>query len=202
MIKIDSQHPFIASWNESLDELNPANDGTLKKVKNFVFYLHHVMIAACINPRSETPYHPEAYLFGPNWTFSKEIITPDQVHITADVLVKENATSTTPTVILFNPLGANNGIHDELKFELVKRKCNVIRFDYRGLGSTRRAEDFVVDGESVYQFVTQELGIEANFVHFYGFSLGGATAAKVKALHPDSKGKYVGDRPFKSIFDL
>jgi cephalosporin-C deacetylase-like acetyl esterase len=39
-------------------------------------------------------------------------------------------------------------------------------------------------------------------VHFYGYSPGGVVAAQVKALHPESKGKYVGDRPFLSLFSL
>lgn len=124
------------------------------------------------------------------------------MHLIANIHITEGATSSTPTVLLFNPLGANNSIHDELQTCLMERKCNVITFDYRGLGSTWRAKDLVIDGESIYQYTINELGIDKNKVHFYGFSLGGALAAQVKALHPDSRGKYVGDRPFKSVFSL
>jgi pimeloyl-ACP methyl ester carboxylesterase len=60
----------------------------------------------------------------------------------------------------------------------------------------------VLDGESVYQYATNGLGIDKDKVHFYGFSLGGAIAAQVKALHPESQGKDVGDRAFKSVFSL
>ena len=124
------------------------------------------------------------------------------MHLTAHIHVVEGASSDTPTVILFNPLGAEDSIHSGLTTSLMARKCNVITFNYRGLGTTKKANDLVLDGESIYQYATQELGIERNKIHFYGLSLGGALAAQVKALHPESEGKYVGDRVFKSVFSL
>ena len=206
MIKIDQNNPFNALWNNGNAQLNPNRDGILwelaRKVKNIVFYIPNSVIAACINPRKESRFKPSIKLQANHGDFTKEIITPDQVHLTAHIHVKEEAAVNTPTVIMFNPLGANDGVHSKLKDELSKRNCNVVTFDYRGYGSTRRAEDLVVDGESVYQYVTKELGIQSDKVHFYGYSLGGAIAAQVKALHPESAGKYVGDRPFRSVFSL
>lgn len=204
MINIDHIHPFQSHWDESNAHLKQERNGVLyyiiNKVKNFVFFLPNSIIAACINPRYETEYHPyqsskEEYEY-----FSKEIVTPDQVHLTTSISISKSANSTTSTVILFNPLGANDSVHHLLKDKLLIRGCNVVAFDYRGLGNTRRAEDLIVDGESIYQYVTQELGINKDSVNFYGFSLGGVIAAQVKALHPDSKGKYLGDRPFRSVF--
>lgn len=205
-MKINSRNPFSASWTDSNARLNPNNDGIIwrvaRKVKNILCYVPNSLIAASINPRGESKFHPLESLYKKQGFFSKEIITPDHVHLSARLHIVKKVTSKTPTVILFNPLGANYSIHRGLLSSLVARKCNVVLFDYRGLGSTWRAEDLAVDGESVYQYVTQELGTKSDKVHFYGFSLGGAIAAQVKSLHPESKGKYVGDRPFKSVFSL
>lgn len=186
--------------------LNPNRGGclenTVRKALKFIFYIPNCIVAACINPRRESQFYSSPRLDTNYGSFTKKIITPDQVSLTANVHVVEGANAATPTILLFNPLGANASIHSELKDDLLAQRCNVITFDYRGLGTTRRADDLVVDGESVYQYATHELGIDKNKVHFYGFSLGGALAAQVKALHPESEGKYVGDRPFKSVFRL
>ncbi len=201
MLKIEPNKPFQATWDMSNNRLNPDNGllyNIIDKIKNFLFYLPISLIAACVNPRSESEFHPSSY----EGYFNKKIITPDQVHLSAHIRLAHGANPQTPTVILFNPLGASSSIHDELQAKLVERRCNVVTFDYRGLGTTWRPEDLVVDGESVFQYVTQELGTTINKVHFYGFSLGGAIAAQVKALHPESTGKYAGDRPFSSVFSL
>ena len=204
MIRIDQNNPFTASWNKENARLNPDEGfwNLARKVKNFIFLFPNSIMAACINPRSEFPFHPSSLLTGNYGSFTKEIITSDRIHLTAHVNVVEGATPNTPTVILFNPLGANDSVHHGLKTQLANRRCNVVTFNYRGLGNTSRAEDLIVDGDSVFQFVTQELGTQKNKVHFYGFSLGGALAAQVKALHPESEGKYLGDRPFRSVFSL
>lgn len=205
-MKIDQKNPFIACWNKSNARLNFHSSSvvwnTAAKIKKIIFYIPNCMIAASINPRSESRFYPSPKLNTNHGSFAKEIVTPDQVHLSAHIYLVEKANSDTPTVILFNPLGANDSIHFGLKTRLTERKCNVVTFNYRGLGSTRRAEDLVIDGESIYQYVTRELDTQKNKVHFYGFSLGGALAAQVKALHPESEGKYVGDRPFRSVFSL
>lgn len=208
MLTINQNTPFIASWDENNAKLNPDQDGVMgklaSKVKNFIFYIPNSIIATCINPRSESQFYPSAKLQTNHGSFTKEVVTPGShpVHLTVNVHVVQGATSDTPTTILFNPLGANDSVHFELKESLMSRNCNVVTLNYRGLGSTWRAKDLTVDGDSVYQYVTKELGTNQNKVNFYGFSLGGAIAVQVKALHPESEGKYVGDRPFKSLFSL
>lgn len=205
-LRIEQNTPFVARWNNSNLSLNPDTgdclDKALRKLKNFFFYIPNTIIAACVNSRSATLYAPSAPLTGNSVRFTKEIITPDQVHLTAHVYVTAAATLNTPTVILFNPLGTNDGVHGHLKACLIERRCNVVTFDYRGFGSTWRADDFVLDGDSVFQYVTQELGTQIHKVHFFGVSLGGAIAVQVKGRHFESKGKYAGDRPFKSVFKL
>jgi hypothetical protein len=206
MLRIDQDNSFTAQWNKSNMRLNSNRGGCLenmiRKVLKFIFYIPNCIVAACINPRSESQFHSSPRLATNYGNFTKKIITPDEVSLTANVHIVAGANATTPTILLFNPLGANASIHYELKNNLLEKRCNVITFDYRGFGTTRRADDLVVDGESVYQYATNELGVDKDKVHFYGFSLGGALAAQVKALHPESEGKYVGDRPFKSIFSL
>ncbi len=216
MLRIDQNNPFIASWNEGNAQLNPDRseflENTIRKVKTVILYIPNWIAAACVNPRRESRFHASPVLTRNYGSFTKEIITPDQVHLTAHVHIVRGSNSDTPTVLLFNPLGAPDSAHEEFKEILVKQirrngtvykqRCNVITFNYRGFGSTWRAEDLVLDGESVYQYATGELGTNKDKVHFYGFSLGGALAAQVKALHPESEGKYVGDRTFKSVFSL
>lgn len=206
MLKLDATHSFTANWNDHNAQLNPNRGGlierSVRKTLKFLFIIPNCLVAACVNPRSQSEFYPSSKIVNNAGYFTKKIITPDQVHLRANVNVVQGAVSETPTVILFNPLGANDLIHEGLKDLLIERKCNVITFNYRGLGTTRRAEDLIIDGESVYQYAINELGIKKDKVHFYGFSLGGALAAQVKALHPESKGKYVGDRVLKSIFSL
>ena len=202
MLKIDPANSFMASWNASNAALNPNVGGVVgklaKKIKNFVFYLPSSLIAVCINPRKETAFHAYAN----NGSFAKQIVTPDGVRLAAQVELVNGATAQTPTAILFNPLGAGDSVHEALRIKLIAEQCNVVTFNYRGLGTTWRPEDLVVDGDSIYQYATEELGVQSDKICFYGFSLGGALAAQVKALHPESTGKYAGDRPFKSVFSL
>ena len=206
MVNIVQSQPFFASWDAANRKLNPENDNILwrkaRKIKNFLFYVPNCAIAACVNPREETKFYPSAILNANYGKFTKEIVTPDQVHLMAHVDIAAGASADAPIVILFNPLGAGHEVHDNLKMGLNARRCHTVSFNYRGLGSTWRAEDLVVDGESVYQYVIQELGVKKNKVHFFGFSLGGMIALQVKALHNDSDGKYVGDRSPKSLFSL
>lgn len=200
---------FRASW-DGIDFLNPEagnlSSRLARKVKNFVFYLPNCLAAASFNPRRASHFPPTRQIFSTKGVYyektSQKIVTPDQVELAAEVHIIKESRHETPTVILFNCLGANQGIHQNLKYELLMRRCNVVTFDYRGLGSTWRADDLVVDGDSVYQYVTKGIGIHSDSVYFYGFSLGGAIAMQVKALHPESKGKLVVDRSFKSLFSL
>lgn len=204
---INPRDPFLASWTMSNAPLHPSNpqgirQKIIEKVGYFARYIPNLMIAACVNPRNGSEFYPHSHLTTTHESFRKKIITPDHVHLTADVRVVKNATCMTPTVILFNPLGTNTSIHNVIKKELIDRGCNAVGFDYRGRENTEKGSDLVTDGESIFQYVTKELGTQSDQVHFYGFSLGGAIAAEVKALHAESGGKYVGDRTFRSVFSL
>ncbi|MEI6242068.1 MAG: alpha/beta hydrolase [Chlamydiota bacterium] len=200
-----SVHNFQASWNEQNVSLNPKATicrSILSKMKNILFYLPNSLIATCINPRNATQFSLYENSFFFSRSFSRQIITPDHVPLQARIDTIRGSNEETPTVILFNPLGTNDGIYNQFRITLLKKHCNVVSFDHRGLGTTWRTKDLVLDGDSVYQFVTKELKISTAKVHFFGHSLGGAIAAQVKSLHPESLGKYVGDRTFASFFSL
>ncbi|MBN2479170.1 MAG: alpha/beta hydrolase [Parachlamydiales bacterium] len=208
MVQSVTYQSFKANWDEKNNSINPAHSARhfiFNKFRNLFFYLPNTLIAACINPRKESKNYnfDFQHLSGGGKCFSKEIITPDNVKLSASIFTINGYNSQTPTIILFNPLGCNKEIFSDLSDSIISTKqFNVIRFDYRGLGNTWSAKDLVLDGESVYQFAIKELGTLQDKIHFFGYSLGGAIAAQVKALHPESKGKYIGDRVFSSIFSI
>lgn len=209
MVHFETNSPFQANWNETNNYLNRARGNVLERglriFKYLAFYIPNCFLATCFNPRMATRFEAKKFKSIYHHEISKKIVTPDKVDLVAKVHIADKNFSDptkTPTVILFNPLGTNSDVFQTFKSYLLISDINVITFDYRGLGSTRSSDDFVIDGESVYQYVTEELKIDKDHVHLSGFSLGGAVAAQVKGLHPESKGKYVGDRPFKSIFSL
>ncbi|PCI95494.1 hypothetical protein COB11_02085 [Candidatus Aerophobetes bacterium] len=207
MVNVSTTGPFQAVWTASNSTLKyPEYTGVAylaNKVKGMLLYLPNSLVALCVNPRgayrttSRTIFESER-----SKGYSKEIITPDNVTLFAKIYIAEGSTKDTKTTILFNPLGTNSDVRDHLQTTLIHEKTNVVTFNYRGLGNTWRAKDLVVDGESVYQFVVDELGINKDSVNMYGHSLGGAVATSVKALHQDSKGKLVADRAFKSVYSL
>jgi hypothetical protein len=109
-----------------------------------------------------------------------------------------------PTVLFFNP----NAVK-ELNTNFIDRalalkgvRCNIISFNYRGVGSSEghphRACDLVLDGDAMLQFAINHLRIPPERLIVYGWSLGGAVAANAVALHPECLGPVVLDRTFSS----
>lgn len=139
--------------------------------------------------------------------------TPDGIILKGTYFKKKDASQNADTVIFFNP----NASVSKLSFLNDSRNsgsfiraaaennldCNFVCFDYRGTGESEGSitdeKDLVIDGETVYQFVKNELNVPEDRIHFYGWSLGGGIAAKVKANHPKSLGTYVSDRSFTSL---
>ncbi len=86
--------------------------------------------------------------------------------------------------------------------KLIKQKdldVNLVMYNPRGYGFSSgepSTDGFLIDGETMYQFIHQKLGVQEDNLYTYGFSLGGTTAARVKALHPDTKGKIIHERSF------
>ena len=90
-------------------------------------------------------------------------------------------------------------------FKLLQRSSNpfnIIMFDPRECGYSEgraHAKKLVEDGETVYQYVVHELGVEEDSLDLYGFSLGAAVATLVKANHPTTQGVLISNRSFQSL---
>lgn len=195
-----AEQPFQAQWNPLLHP----NHGhplvaLIKRIRDYVFYLPNRLFAFLFNPASSVDFSPYYYQKVDSRHFSKQIFTPDHIGISAQVfLLKKDA----PLIILFNPLGAPIDFYEEFSYLLGFKGFSSISFTYRNNSKMMNGQDFVIDGDAVYQYAVKELKIDPSRVHFYGHSLGGAIAAQVKAVNLESTGKYVGDRPFKSIFSV
>lgn len=76
---------------------------------------------------------------------------------------------------------------------------NVVMYNPRGYGFSEgepSKDGFLFDAETMYQYIHQKLGVKEDNLYIYGFSLGGITATRLKALHPDTKGKIIHERSF------
>lgn len=187
---------YHASWHPRLD---PNQQGILwhlvSKVKNFIFYLPISLVAAAVNPRREC------------WPDYGDLIrTPDGVilGVRVEASEKKDLPANPKYVVIFNPVATNAPGLGESDFVnlLNERGLSIIRFNYRGLGSTWSPRDLIIDGDTVYQYLVNHHKIPPENIHFYGHSLGGAVAALVKDLHPESTGKFVGDRTLRSLFHV
>jgi alpha/beta superfamily hydrolase len=139
------------------------------------------------------------------------IETPDRVKLQAKFFRHAHAKPDTPTVVYFNPNCATQleAPYRELMEECARRgaECNFAVFDYRNTGESEGVfytpDDLVVDGASIIQWVREKIGTPSHKIHFYGWSLGGAISAHVKALNPElTSGNYVNERSFSSIDDF
>jgi hypothetical protein len=201
---------FQAAWTDKNNILNPTPNiifgSLINKMKNILFYLPNTLVALCLNPRRESTKRMDSK-YGDVKFISKEIYTPDNAKLVVDTHHSEwfskKFNNQKKTVILFNPLGCNSNIfRGKIVAEFIDNNFNVVCFDYRGFSKTRRAQDLVIDGDSVYQYVVTELKVDPKKIHFFGYSLGGAVASQVKALHPECTGKIATDRSFASIYLL
>ena len=142
---------------------------------------------------------------------SHTIATPDHCDLSVKFFRHPNSDAETPTLIYFNP---NNAVlydapYEEVLNQLLNRgePFNFAVFDYRNTGDSkgtfRTFDDLVVDGASVVQWVREKIGTPPDKIHFYGWSMGGAVSAHVKALAPSlTPGSYANERSFSSIDDF
>ncbi|MCH9631679.1 MAG: hypothetical protein S4CHLAM37_17040 [Chlamydiia bacterium] len=207
MVSISTGAPFQAQWTANNSSLKyPEYSGVAyvaSKVKRVLLSLPNAIAALCFNPSLTTRKTPGLHSTTSNSKcYYKEVTTPDNVTLFAKIRILNDSTKDTKTAILLNPLGASSIVHDGLATKLLQEGINVVTFNYRGYKDTYRAEDLVLDGESIYQFLVDDLEMNKDSVNFFGYSLGGAIATSVKALHPESKGKLVADRAFKSVYSL
>ncbi len=139
-----------------------------------------------------------------------EVTTPDGVKLYGTFYQNRAAQRNAPTVILCQPnaMLAKSGGFDWLLQQAVIQWApyNFVSFDYRGCGSKeswpRSMKDLYLDGDSMYQFVKDKLGVMPNNIHWYGYSLGGGVSAAVKKNHLECTGRYVNDRSFSSLSNV
>ncbi len=141
-------------------------------------------------------------------TFNPEhhrILTPDQATLEAILYRHKNSDENTPTLLYCNGLGqVQEGmeINEYLKQNINRQPCNFVTFNYRSVTSQnhlKSSKDFIVDCESVLQFIEKELGTPPHKVHFHGRSLGGGVAIKTQALDSHLTGINVNESSFTSI---
>jgi pimeloyl-ACP methyl ester carboxylesterase len=133
------------------------------------------------------------------------IHTPDGATIHARHFKNRTSDNNIPTVLLFNA-NATLTSHDPYRWLIESHEhnhpCHFVEFDYRGVeesqGEAKSAQDWILDGESMIQFIKNHLNVPSSQIRFYGWSLGGAIAANAAALHPECDGKIICDRTFSS----
>jgi pimeloyl-ACP methyl ester carboxylesterase len=137
------------------------------------------------------------------------VITPDNAALSVKLIRHRSSDSSTiPTVIYFNG-NFQLAMQDPHPWTIQKAietntACNFVFFDYRGVGEStgtfNAAQDLVVDGSSIVQWVREYLHTPEDQIHFYGQSLGGAVAVQTQALDPQHlTGRHINERSFASL---
>jgi len=115
-----------------------------------------------------------------------------------------NAQVTDPTMIFFPAnmqLFENPSSRQYLRMYTQMAGFNVLLFNYRGVsGSTGNLTQpgTVLDGEAMFEYVTQQLGVPEEHVILHGRSIGGAVSLAVAANHP--KCCVCNERSFASLY--
>ena len=213
---------YQAQWNPTNEHLNLA-DRTLQRrvydlVMYAVFYLPYHISKMAILPANYI--YSEAALEAMRadfehrnncFTYQKEpltIKTPDGINLDATLFRTVRTSETNiPTLILFNPNASlyKHGAYDWMLRAMQDTAIpfNIVMFDYRATGESEgdvSRDGLIIDGESIYQYVNNQLGVDEAKIGMFGWSLGGAVAAQVKAMHPEN-GAFVSDRSFSSVFE-
>lgn len=128
--------------------------------------------------------------------------TPDNTIIKGTVFHKsKNPNARTLMICTGRSQLYQQGNHSWL-FYLIKQNdldVNIVMYNPRGYGEssgTPSLQGFLIDGETVYQYIHEKLGVDENKIDIYGYSLGASTATRLKELHNHTKGKLISDRSF------
>lgn len=213
---------FKAVWTDKNRHLD---ENFVEKITRYTFFIINRIAASLILPSVQASVkYIEAVdvAFEERWTWGSNpdynllknnfsplpinITTPDNVAIKGTFFKNARATKTSPTVIFFQPNAALSkcGVFDWALKQAALQEIpyNFVYFDYRGCVTNpwpRSAKDLYLDGESIYQFVKDELHVPSKDIHFYGFSLGGGISSHIKEIHSECTGRYVIDRSFTSL---
>jgi len=108
--------------------------------------------------------------------------------------------SSHPTVFL---LEGNAGLYTFYREDIalyLQQGMDVVTFNYRGSGEsggTPNGGRLFKDAETVYQYVSKEMGVEDKDLLLYGHCIGGAAAANLAMNHPDAH--LILDRTWSSL---
>lgn len=138
------------------------------------------------------------------------IATPDGARLNAYHFRHRQSDENTETVVFCqsNACFSEQHVYSWLIDKAAARGsvCNFVVFDYRGVvksrGDAKRAHDLLIDTESAYQFARDALHVAPERMRWYGWSLGGANSANIKALHPECTARYVNERSFSSASEV
>lgn len=137
------------------------------------------------------------------------VVTPDGAALSAIFFRHLQGNAETPTLIYFSGNAELKGLVD---WEVLMREpilhqtpMNIVAFDYRNTGEStgelNHANDLIVDGCSIVDWVKRVFKTPDEKIIFYGKSLGGAIALKTKASDERLNGKLVNERSFSSLSD-
>lgn len=106
-------------------------------------------------------------------------------------------------IVYFNGNGAcwEKTLPDQVRLALATG-AHVFTGNYRGVGESRAlalsAQDLLVDGEAMVQYLLKVQGIKPENILLYGWSMGAVVASELAALHPEMA--HVNDRSFASTY--
>lgn len=134
--------------------------------------------------------------------------TPDDIPLKGHFLKHKNHDSSpnSRVIILFHGNSSMYQVPSTWMMDLLKTTntpYSFLLFNPRGVGESIKgvanSRNLLLDTETAYQLVTEELKIPENRIDLYGYSLGGAQAVHLKSLHPNTGGKVLLDRTFSSL---
>jgi hypothetical protein len=136
-----------------------------------------------------------------------QLTTPDRARISGTFFKNNKSLSLDiPTIVCFQGRAT---LYKSQSFDPILKKAkkapvpfNLVMFDYRSgkesQDEPKNAHSVVLDSETVYQCLKDELHIAEKNIRALAVSLGGAISAQMLALHPQA-GPYVNIDSFKSI---
>jgi pimeloyl-ACP methyl ester carboxylesterase len=141
-------------------------------------------------------------------TIPLELTTPDGATISGTFFKsKLSENNNIPTIIYFQTTGdlyKTGTVNWMLKHAKDSEvPFNVVAFDYRDTGESigegnPSSKGLILDGDTVYQFVSNYLEVKDQNISIYGRSLGGAISAQVVAMHENIE-VYVNSHSFASL---
>lgn len=141
-----------------------------------------------------------------------KIKTVDDVVLEGMYIPGKGCTKSDRTVILFNPNGVNFeeygdnsllfdiGLFNRHDIAEVEKGWNIVLFNYRGVAGSKgmaTRDGLILDGEAIFQYIRDELGVPEKKILLHGHSLGGGVASEVAANHPETN--CCNDRSFVSL---